>query len=182
LAGTGRWRIFASLRVRKNLEMGAYTREDPAEIRKSMERVFARFQRLKQRLGQFGRTLSGGIPCWPCRSPTGDMWWRRAGSSWKGLRGGYWRSPRSRPPIWAFARSLPHTKLDPVTRRPRPGSGRGLSSLKLRFGCGGRFGLCAKTRNPLRLVSAEVPWRGHTTAHKETLLVRGTKQGYPRRN
>jgi branched-chain amino acid transport system ATP-binding protein len=53
-------RIFAPLTVQENLEMGAYTRNDPAEIRQSMERVFKSFPRLKERLGQFGGTLSGG--------------------------------------------------------------------------------------------------------------------------
>ena len=52
--------IFAPLTVRENLEMGAYTRTDKAEIEKSMERVFASFPRLKERLNQLGGTLSGG--------------------------------------------------------------------------------------------------------------------------
>jgi branched-chain amino acid transport system ATP-binding protein len=46
--------------VLENLEMGAYTRKDKAEIRESMERVFASFPRLKERLSQYGGTLSGG--------------------------------------------------------------------------------------------------------------------------
>lgn len=53
-------RIFAPLTVQENLEMGAYTRNDPAEIRQSMERVFKSFPRLKERLTQLGGTLSGG--------------------------------------------------------------------------------------------------------------------------
>ncbi len=52
--------IFAPLTVRENLEMGAYTRDDPAEIEQSMQRVFASFPRLKERIGQLGGTLSGG--------------------------------------------------------------------------------------------------------------------------
>jgi branched-chain amino acid transport system ATP-binding protein len=40
--------------------MGAYTRRDPAEIARSLERVFASFPRLKERLNQLGGTLSGG--------------------------------------------------------------------------------------------------------------------------
>ncbi|MHB0858984.1 MAG: ABC transporter ATP-binding protein [Anaerolineae bacterium] len=52
--------IFARLTVRENLEMGAYTRSDKREIAESMERVFASFPRLKERLGQHGGTLSGG--------------------------------------------------------------------------------------------------------------------------
>ena len=53
-------KIFATLTVQENLEMGAFTRDDPAEIRQSMERVFKSFPRLKERLTQFGGTLSGG--------------------------------------------------------------------------------------------------------------------------
>jgi branched-chain amino acid transport system ATP-binding protein len=53
-------KIFAPLTVRENLEMGAYTREDRAEIPQSLERVFASFPRLKERINQLGGTLSGG--------------------------------------------------------------------------------------------------------------------------
>ncbi len=53
-------KIFAPLTVRENLEMGAYTRDDPTEIQQSMERVFTSFPRLKERLYQLGGTLSGG--------------------------------------------------------------------------------------------------------------------------
>jgi branched-chain amino acid transport system ATP-binding protein len=53
-------KIFAPLTVQENLEMGAFTRTDPAEIRQSMERVFRSFPRLKERLNQYGGTLSGG--------------------------------------------------------------------------------------------------------------------------
>ena len=53
-------KIFAPLTVQENLEMGAFTRNNQAEIRQSMERVFQSFPRLKERLGQFGGTLSGG--------------------------------------------------------------------------------------------------------------------------
>jgi len=53
-------KIFAPLTVRENLEMGAYTRKDPAEIQASMERGFTRFPRLKERINQLGGTLSGG--------------------------------------------------------------------------------------------------------------------------
>lgn len=53
-------RIFATLTVRENLEMGAYTRQDKAEIAQSMERVFQSFPRLRERLKQLGGTLSGG--------------------------------------------------------------------------------------------------------------------------
>ena len=53
-------KIFAPLTVQENLEMGAFTRKDPKEIQQSMERVFKSFPRLKERLSQFGGTLSGG--------------------------------------------------------------------------------------------------------------------------
>ncbi|MGI5914935.1 MAG: ABC transporter ATP-binding protein [Anaerolineae bacterium] len=52
--------IFSKLTVMENLEMGAYTRKDKAEIRQSMERVFTSFPRLRERLTQYGGTLSGG--------------------------------------------------------------------------------------------------------------------------
>ena len=53
-------KIFAPLTVQENLEMGAYTRNDPAEFRATQERVFASFPRLKERVNQLGGTLSGG--------------------------------------------------------------------------------------------------------------------------
>ncbi len=53
-------KIFAPLTVRENLEMGAYTRANAAEIQQSLERVFASFPRLRERLNQLGGTLSGG--------------------------------------------------------------------------------------------------------------------------
>jgi branched-chain amino acid transport system ATP-binding protein len=53
-------KIFGPLTVRENLEMGAYTRNDTSEIEQSMERVFASFPRLQERLQQLGGTLSGG--------------------------------------------------------------------------------------------------------------------------
>ncbi len=53
-------KIFATLTVQENLEMGAFTRNDSAEIKRTMERVFRSFPRLKERLGQLGGTLSGG--------------------------------------------------------------------------------------------------------------------------
>jgi branched-chain amino acid transport system ATP-binding protein len=53
-------KIFAPLTVQENLEMGAYTREDKTEVQQSLERVFASFPRLKERIHQLGGTLSGG--------------------------------------------------------------------------------------------------------------------------
>ncbi len=53
-------RIFSPLTVRENLEMGAFTRKDKAEIEETMDYVFHLFPRLKERLAQTGGTLSGG--------------------------------------------------------------------------------------------------------------------------
>jgi len=53
-------KIFAPLTVRENLEMGAFTRTDRQEIAQTMQRVFASFPRLEERLSQLGGTLSGG--------------------------------------------------------------------------------------------------------------------------
>jgi branched-chain amino acid transport system ATP-binding protein len=53
-------KIFAPLTVKENLMMGAFTRKDPDEIQRSMDRVFSSFPRLKERIGQLGGTLSGG--------------------------------------------------------------------------------------------------------------------------
>jgi branched-chain amino acid transport system ATP-binding protein len=53
-------KIFAPLTVQENLEMGAFSRTDKAEIRQNLERVFKSFPRLKERLNQLGGTLSGG--------------------------------------------------------------------------------------------------------------------------
>ena len=53
-------RVFLQMSVRENLEMGAFTRKDPAEIAQSLEDVFMRFPRLKERENQVAGTLSGG--------------------------------------------------------------------------------------------------------------------------
>jgi branched-chain amino acid transport system ATP-binding protein len=53
-------KIFTRLTVRENLEMGAFTRNDKAEIARDMEFVFTRLPRLKERIWQLGGTLSGG--------------------------------------------------------------------------------------------------------------------------
>ena len=52
-------RIFQQMTVRENLEMGGYTRP-AAEIEPSIEDVFQRFPRLKEREKQVAGTLSGG--------------------------------------------------------------------------------------------------------------------------
>lgn len=53
-------RVFSQLSVYENLLMGAYTRKDSAEIAKSLENVYQRFPRLKERRNQLAGTLSGG--------------------------------------------------------------------------------------------------------------------------
>ncbi len=53
-------KIFATLTVMENLEMGAYTRKSRTEFEAGLEKVFARFPRLKERRDQLGGTLSGG--------------------------------------------------------------------------------------------------------------------------
>lgn len=53
-------RVFANLTVKENLEMGAYTRNDHKEIKRDMEKVYALFPRLKERMRQLSGTLSGG--------------------------------------------------------------------------------------------------------------------------
>jgi branched-chain amino acid transport system ATP-binding protein len=53
-------RIFSALTVLENLEMGAYSRTDAAQIRQDLDRVFQLFPLLKERRSQAGGTLSGG--------------------------------------------------------------------------------------------------------------------------
>jgi branched-chain amino acid transport system ATP-binding protein len=53
-------KIFAPLTVMENLEMGAFSRSNKAEIKNNLERVFKSFPRLKERQNQLGGTLSGG--------------------------------------------------------------------------------------------------------------------------
>lgn len=53
-------RVFAQLTVFENLMLGAYTRKDKAEITETLERVYDRFPRLKERHKQTAGTLSGG--------------------------------------------------------------------------------------------------------------------------
>jgi len=53
-------KIFATLTVMENLEMGAYTRKSSAELQANVDKVFTRFPRLKERRNQLGGTLSGG--------------------------------------------------------------------------------------------------------------------------
>ncbi len=53
-------RVFAELSVYENLKMGAYTRKDKSEIEESLQNVYKRFPRLKERRNQMAGTLSGG--------------------------------------------------------------------------------------------------------------------------
>ncbi len=53
-------RVFQQLSVYENLLLGAYTRKDKAEINASLELVYHRFPRLKERQKQLAGTLSGG--------------------------------------------------------------------------------------------------------------------------
>lgn len=53
-------RVFANLTVLQNLKMGAYTRKDKAEIDETLETIYQRFPRLKERQNQLAGTLSGG--------------------------------------------------------------------------------------------------------------------------
>ncbi len=52
--------VFAQLTVYENLLMGAFTRKDKHEIEESMESVYKRFPRLRERKSQLAGTLSGG--------------------------------------------------------------------------------------------------------------------------
>jgi len=52
--------IFPKLTVRENLEMGAFRSKDVAKNNETMEQVFELFPRLKERVDQYGGTLSGG--------------------------------------------------------------------------------------------------------------------------
>lgn len=53
-------RVFADMTVAQNLALGAYTRKNKAEIEDTIEKVYERFPRLRERKGQFAGTLSGG--------------------------------------------------------------------------------------------------------------------------
>jgi branched-chain amino acid transport system ATP-binding protein len=52
--------VLARLDVQTNLELGAYTRRDRAEIGADLDRMFALFPRLQERREQIAGTLSGG--------------------------------------------------------------------------------------------------------------------------
>jgi branched-chain amino acid transport system ATP-binding protein len=52
--------VFARMSVTENLQMGAFSRSDAAEIRTDMDKMFQTFPRLKERARQLAGTLSGG--------------------------------------------------------------------------------------------------------------------------
>lgn len=53
-------RVFAQLTVLENLKLGAYTRKDKKELEDTLNMVYERFPRLKERKNQLAGTLSGG--------------------------------------------------------------------------------------------------------------------------
>lgn len=53
-------RVFSGMSVLNNLKLGAYTRKDKSEIAETLEYVYKRFPRLKERQNQLAGTLSGG--------------------------------------------------------------------------------------------------------------------------
>lgn len=53
-------RVFPYMSVKDNLLMGAFTRSDKADIRRTLDGVLERFPRLRERFGQQAGTLSGG--------------------------------------------------------------------------------------------------------------------------
>ena len=53
-------RVFAQLSVLQNLKLGAFTRNDKAEIEETLKMVYRRFPRLEERKNQMAGTLSGG--------------------------------------------------------------------------------------------------------------------------
>jgi branched-chain amino acid transport system ATP-binding protein len=52
--------VFTRMSVRENLLMGAYTRDDAAEVDADIEKWFDVFPRLRERAAQMAGTLSGG--------------------------------------------------------------------------------------------------------------------------
>lgn len=53
-------RVFSNLTVLENLKIGAYMRNDKAEIEKDIEWIYSMFPRLQERNWQLAGTLSGG--------------------------------------------------------------------------------------------------------------------------
>ncbi|MGB7605599.1 MAG: ABC transporter ATP-binding protein [Lutisporaceae bacterium] len=53
-------RVFSTMSIFENLEMGAFTRNDKSQVKKDLEQVFSLFPRLLERKNQLAGTLSGG--------------------------------------------------------------------------------------------------------------------------
>ena len=53
-------RVFAQLSVYENLKLGTFSRSDKKEIEATIEEIYQRFPRLKERRNQAAGTLSGG--------------------------------------------------------------------------------------------------------------------------
>jgi branched-chain amino acid transport system ATP-binding protein len=53
-------RLFPRLTVRRNLELGAYTRTDPHEVAQGLDEMLHLFPILKERANQLAGTMSGG--------------------------------------------------------------------------------------------------------------------------
>jgi branched-chain amino acid transport system ATP-binding protein len=52
--------VFTRMTIVENLQMGAYIREDDAEIARDIDKMFAIFPRLQERRAQLAGTMSGG--------------------------------------------------------------------------------------------------------------------------
>lgn len=52
--------VFTQMTVEENLQMGAYIRNDKAQMQRDMEDVYIKFPRLRERKNQTAGTLSGG--------------------------------------------------------------------------------------------------------------------------
>ena len=52
--------VFARMTITENLQMGAFTRSDDAQIKADIDRMFGIFPRLKERANQLAGTMSGG--------------------------------------------------------------------------------------------------------------------------
>jgi branched-chain amino acid transport system ATP-binding protein len=52
--------VFTRMTITENLQMGAFIRNDTAEIQHDIEKVFTTFPRLKERKDQLAGTMSGG--------------------------------------------------------------------------------------------------------------------------
>src|SRR5437870_1705622 len=63
-------RIFPRMTVLENLEMGAFSRKNRAEIKQDIEHACQIFPRIRERLKQIAGTMSGvSNRCWPWGVP-----------------------------------------------------------------------------------------------------------------